>query len=91
MAGLTADEVFERIEWIAYPLESLEERRIWAEALIDQFTADLAKADLQPGAADKIIDQLKARLEGAISGRAAGDSINTIFRAALGRLTGDQG
>src|SRR5258708_7090786 len=49
MAGLTADEVFGRIEWIAYPLESLEERRIWAEALIDQFTVDLAKADLQPG------------------------------------------
>jgi hypothetical protein len=88
MAGFTANEVFSRIEWIVDSLESLEGRSMRAEARIDQFIADLAKANLQPGAADKIMDQLKAKLEGAVSGRTAAGSADPVFRAALDRLTG---
>src|ERR1700674_2109603 len=89
MAGLTANEVFWRIEWIAHSLESLEGRRMRAEARIDEFIADLATAKLHPGLADKIVDQLKAKLEEAISGCAAGGSMDPVFRAALRRLPGE--
>jgi hypothetical protein len=88
MAGLTANEVFWRIEWIAHSLESLEGRRMRAEARIDEFIADLAKADLHPGLDDKIVDQLKVKLEEAISGRPTGANLDPVFRAALARLTG---
>ena len=89
MAGFTANEVFGRIEWIAHSLESLEGRRMRTEKRIDEFIADLAKANLQPRGADIIVYQLKAKLESAVSDRTADDSIEPVFRAALGRLPGE--
>jgi hypothetical protein len=89
MAELSANEVFGRIEWIAHSLESLEGRRMRAEGRIDQFITDLAKANLQPGVADKIMYQLKAKLEGVVSSGAASGNVGPVFRAALGRLTGE--
>ena len=89
MASIRANDVFWRIEWIAHSLESLDGRRMRAETRIDQFIADLAKADLQPAVADQIMDQLKAKLEGVVSSRAAGGNVDPVFRAALRRLTGE--
>jgi hypothetical protein len=63
MSSIVADDVFWRIEWIAHSVEALEGRRVRAEARIDEFIADLAKANLPPGAADKTASQLEAKLE----------------------------
>jgi hypothetical protein len=87
MASIRANDVFWRIEWIAHSLESLDGRRMRAETRIDEFIADLAKANLPPGAADEIAHQLKAKLERVVSDQTAGSSIEPVFRAALGRLT----
>jgi hypothetical protein len=87
LASIRADDVFWRIEWIAHSIESLEGRRGRAETRIDEFLADLAKANLPPGLADTIAGRLKAKLERVVSIRAAAGSADTIFRAALGRLT----
>ena len=51
---------------------------------------DLAKANLQLGAAYTIVDQLKAKLEGADSGRTAAGSAGPVFRAAPERLIGER-
>ena len=87
MANFTANEVFWHIKWIAHSMESLEGRCLQAVAGIDEFIADLVQANLQPGEADKIVGQLKAKLESAVIDRTAGGSIESVFRAALGRLT----
>ena len=86
MASIRADDVFWRIEWIAHSLESLDGRRMRAETRIDEFIADLAKANLPPGATDKIMDELKAKLERVVSRRATDGSTDLVFWAALGRL-----
>jgi hypothetical protein len=87
VANIRADDVFWRIEWIAHSIESLEGRRVRAETRIDEFIADLGKANLPPGLADTIAGRLKAKLERVVSSRAAAGSADAVFRAALGRLT----
>jgi hypothetical protein len=88
MASIRADDVFWRIEWIAHSRESLDGRRMRAETRIDEFIADLAKANLPPGAADRTTGQLKAKLERVVSRRATDGGTDLVFWAALGRLAG---
>ena len=88
MASIRANDVFWRIEWIAHSLESLDGRRMRAETRIDEFIADLAKANLPPGAADRTTGQLKAKLERVVSRRATDGGTDLVFWAALGRLAG---
>jgi hypothetical protein len=91
MAGYSAIEVFGDIEKIAHSSGSLHERSKRAQARIDQFGEDLAKAQhLQPGTAVAIARQLKTKLE-RVTVSAAGGSVDLIFRVALDQLTGKPG
>jgi hypothetical protein len=91
MAGFTANEVFTDIDDIAHSGDLLKERQVRAELRIDEFESDLAKQRLRPGVAERIRSRLQGTLEVAVRNRDMNSDFDTVFRAALDRLTGEQG
>jgi len=87
MAGFTVLDVFGDIDEIARSHGSLGDRRARAKARIDRFRGDLSKAkNFQSGIADKIVADLKAKLEGVTVNRAVDRIIDPVFRAAIETL-----
>ena len=91
MAGFTANEVFTDIDEIAHSGDLLKERQTRAERRIDVFESDLAKQQLRPGLAETIRDRLQEKLEAVVRDRDVIGDFDAVFRAALDRLTGEQG